>query len=49
MVLDRLDGSLYTVLPVVDAENRLLGAVDLEGRIRPLTPETWGRCSWPRT
>ena len=29
-VLDRLDGSLYTVLPVVDAENRLLGVIDLE-------------------
>ena len=30
MVLDRLDGSLYPVLPVVDAENRLLGVIDLE-------------------
>ena len=29
-VLDRLDESLYPVLPVVDAENRLLGVVDLE-------------------
>ena len=29
-VLDRLDGSLYTLLPVVDDENRLLGAIDLE-------------------
>jgi chloride channel protein, CIC family len=29
-VLDRLDGSLYMVLPVVDAENRLLGVIDLE-------------------
>jgi CIC family chloride channel protein len=30
VVLDRLDASLYTVLPVVDLENRLLGVVDLE-------------------
>jgi len=29
-VLDRLDASLHTLLPVVDAENRLLGAIDLE-------------------
>ena len=29
-VLDRLDGSLYTVLSVVDAEDRLLGVIDLE-------------------
>jgi CIC family chloride channel protein len=29
-VLDRLDGSLYTALPVVDLENRLLGVIDLE-------------------
>jgi CIC family chloride channel protein len=29
-VLDRLDGSLYMVLPVVDEENRLLGVIDLE-------------------
>ncbi len=30
MILDRLDESHYTVLPVVDAENCLLGVVDLE-------------------
>ena len=30
VMLDRLDDSQYTVLPVVDAENRLLGVVDLE-------------------
>jgi CIC family chloride channel protein len=30
-VLDRLDSSRYSVLPVVDEENRLLGVVDLEG------------------
>ena len=30
VVLDRLDGSLHTVLPVVDGENRLVGVVDLE-------------------
>ena len=30
VVLDRLDESLYTVLPVVDAENHLLGVVELE-------------------
>ncbi len=29
-VLDRLDESHYTALPVVDAENRLLGVIDLE-------------------
>jgi CIC family chloride channel protein len=29
-VLDRLDGSAYPVLPVVDADGRLLGVVDLE-------------------
>jgi chloride channel protein, CIC family len=29
-VLDRLDGSMYTLLPVVDDDNRLLGAIDLE-------------------
>ena len=49
VVLDRLDESLYTVLPVVDAENRLLGVIDLEERTRPRTPGTWGRCWWPRT
>ena len=30
VVLDRLDGSLYPVLPVVGPENRLLGVIDLE-------------------
>ena len=30
VVLDRLDGSLYPVLPVVDHNNQLLGVVDLE-------------------
>ena len=30
-ILDRLDGSSYPVLPVVDENNRLLGVVDLEG------------------
>ena len=29
-VLDHLDESLHTVLPVVDPENRLLGVIDLE-------------------
>jgi CIC family chloride channel protein len=29
-VLDRLDESRYTVLPVVDPQNRLLGVIDLE-------------------
>jgi CIC family chloride channel protein len=29
-VLDRLDASLYTALPVVNLENRLLGVIDLE-------------------
>jgi CIC family chloride channel protein len=30
-VLDRLDGSPYSVLPVVDEQDRLLGVIDLEG------------------
>ena len=30
-MLDRLDGSAYPVLPVVDEQDRLLGVVDLEG------------------
>jgi chloride channel protein, CIC family len=30
-VLDRLDGSGYSVLPVVDQGNRLLGVIDMEG------------------
>ena len=30
VVLDRLDASLYPVLPVVDGDNQLLGVVDLE-------------------
>ena len=30
VILDRLDDSLYTVLPVVNEENQLLGVVDLE-------------------
>ena len=30
VVLDRLDTSVYTVLPVVNAEDLLLGAIDLE-------------------
>jgi CIC family chloride channel protein len=30
-VLDRLDGSAYPVLPVVDGDGRLLGVVDLAG------------------
>ena len=29
-VLDRLDESHYTAIPVVNAENRLLGVIDLE-------------------